>query len=418
MEEKILSIMLYSEVMENKKDIFLFLKEEMFFSKENKKIFKAIKALFDDNNDVFSLIKINEFYLKVNKKVNDEQLSEKIINLAIEYSSILGSNINYYITEIQNKYFNSLLKKTIDNEQLTFLEKKEKIKKIEEEQEKVAINYEYKDGILTFADKFDEIYIQNYEKDENCYKTGWNSFDELVKVRTGYLMVISGYPSRGKSTFVDNLLVNLSKKYDFKHLIASFETDVATHYNTLVEMYAENNVYNLKREENLFMENFDFIVSHFYKLDNSQQWTIEEICKRAEYAKNKYGIKTLTIDPYNKLKRNFKDREDIFVGNILSQLCSLAKKLDILVIFVAHPKKPDDEQIPTMYGISGSGDWYNMADYGIIIHRSRDEQTRKLQDTPTISIQKVKNYFLGNPSGGEIKLIYSKDKRILKDMYN
>ena len=47
----------------------------------------------------------------------------------------------------------------------------------------------------------------------------------------------------------------------------------------------------------------------------------------------------------------------------------------ILIVFIAHPKKlGKDEKIPTMYSISGSSDWYNMADYGIVIHRDANKQ--------------------------------------------
>lgn len=415
MESKLLAIMLYSPIMENNKDIFKHLDEKMFFSKDNRKIFNAIKILFEDNNDIFSLIQLNEFAKKVADKLNDEVLSQKIAELMIEYDSILGTYIGYYITEIQNKYFNYKLQEISNANNLTFNQKKEQIKKIELEQEKTAINYEYKDGIISFADCFDDIYKQNYETDDSYYLTEWQSLNRLVKIRTGYLMVVSGYPSRGKSTFVDNFLVNLSKRYDLKHLIASFETDNATHYNTLAEMYSQKTIFELKKQDNVFKENFDFIINHFVKLDNRKQWTIDEICKRARYAKNKFNISTLTIDPYNKLKRDFKDREDIFVGQILSQLCALAKELDILVIFVSHPKKPDDEKTPNMYSISGSGDWYNMADYGIIVHRTMDESTKKLNNMPIISVQKIKNFYLGNPAGGEINLYYSTNKRVLED---
>lgn len=417
MEEKLLSIMLYSPLMEDKKDIFKYLNENMFYSKENRKIFNAIKALFDDNNDVFSLIKLDEFSKKVANKINDKKIIEKITDLIFEYNSVLGANINYYITELQNTYFNKELQNITNNENLSFNEKKQKIKNVEEEQEKVAINYEHKEGIISFADCFDDIYKQNYEADNSYYLTEWQSFNRLVKIRTGYLMIVTGYPSRGKSTFVDNLLVNFSKNYDMKHLIASFETDNATHYNTLAEMYSHKSIFELKKQDTIFKDNFDFIINHFIKLDNKKQWTIDDICKRARYAKDKFDIKTLTIDPYNKLKRDFKDREDLYVGRILSQLGALAKELDILIIFVAHPKKPDDEVMPNMYSISGSGDWYNMADYGIIVHRSIDEATKKLNNTPKISIQKVKNFFLGNPSGGEIELYYSKERRILEDTF-
>lgn len=56
-----------------------------------------------------------------------------------------------------------------------------------------------------------------------------------------------------------------------------------------------------------------------------------------------------------------------------------------------------------------------MADYGIIVHRERDENTKELKNEPTITIAKVKNFKLGKPSGGEITLRYNVEKRILED---
>ena len=270
------------------------------------------------------------------------------------------------------------------------------------------------DGILTFYDSFDEIYKSLYEKDSDYYSTGWLKLDNLIKLRTGYLMIITGYPSRGKSTFVDNLLMNLSKRYDMKHLIASFEATQARHYSTLLEMYSEAPIYKLtENQDNIFGKSYEFISEHFYRFDVDRLWNVDEICDRAEKAVKKYGIKTLAIDPYNRLNNNFKEREDRYVGQILAKLSMLARKLDILVIFVAHPKKPDDNKMPNMYSISGSGDWYNMADYGIIFHRDRAQDTGKLSDSPLVFVEKVKNFSLGNPSGGSINLFYDKDRRIL-----
>ena len=271
------------------------------------------------------------------------------------------------------------------------------------------------DGILTFYDTFDEIYKYNFEKDVNYYETGWKKFDNMVRIRTGYMMIVTGYPSRGKSTFVDNLLMNLSKRYKMKHLIASFESIIPTHFNTLLEMYTETAFYKYLRENNndCFGEPFEFIADHFYRFDIDKLWTIDEIIERTELAVRKYGVKTLVIDPYNRLNNKImNNREDLYVGSILAKLSMLAKRLDILVIFVAHPKKPDGEKCPNMYSISGSGDWYNMADYGIIIHRERNQEG-KLSNMPVVFVEKVKNYFLGNPSGGEMLLRYDTEKRIL-----
>lgn len=277
------------------------------------------------------------------------------------------------------------------------------------------------DGLISFSDSWDDLYMELFETDNSYYETGWYEFDKIVKIRTGHLMIVTGYPSRGKSTFVDNLLVILAKKYGLKHLIASFESTIGSYYRSLFEMYTEQSFWNIKKDENsiekvLGSEAYEFITDHFMLFDNKQLWDVDSIIERTEIEVMKHGIKTLVIDPYNRLKNDYKDREDKYVGSILAKLCMLAKRLDILVIFVAHPKKPDQEKapMPTMYSISGSGDWYNMADYGIIVHRDRG-MDGKLLNSPTIGIAKVKNFHLGNPSGGTITLKYNANKRILEN---
>lgn len=275
------------------------------------------------------------------------------------------------------------------------------------------------DGLIDFWSSWDDLYMELFEADKNYYETGWDDFDKLVKLRTGHLMVVTGYPSRGKSTFVDNMLVNLSKKYDLKHLVATFESSIGGYYRGLYEMYTQQPFWNVSSREDavkniLYGEAFDFITEHFLLFDNKRLWNIDNIAERTEIEVMKHGIKTLVIDPYNRLQNDYKDREDKYIGSILAKLCMLAKKLDILVIFVAHPKKPDAEKMPTMYSISGSGDWYNMADYGIIVHRERDKD-RKLLNQPQICVAKVKSFYLGNPSGGIVTLEYNTKKRILEN---
>ena len=273
----------------------------------------------------------------------------------------------------------------------------------------------FPDGIVTFSDCFDGIYSSIYNEDIDFYKTGWKSLDKLIKIRLGYLMVVTGYPSRGKSTFVNNLLINLTKQYDFKHVIASFESTPESAYVELVEMYNQKPLSILKLGQNEVFTKFSTISEHFIRFDTTRSWSIDEIIESAEKVIRRSGAKTLVIDPYNRLRNEFRDREDKYIGQILSKLCMLAKKLKILVIFVAHPKKPDDEELPNMYSISGSGDWYNMADYGIVVHRERDEYSGELLNEPQISVGKVKNFSLGNPAGGIVKLKYNKDKRILEE---
>lgn len=153
----------------------------------------------------------------------------------------------------------------------------------------------------------------------------------------------------------------------------------------------------------------NFYDEYFYRLSEDIHWDIDGILEAAEYAVRRYGIKTLTIDPYNKLKGDFGRREDKYIDSILSKLSAFAKKMNILVIFVAHPTKPkDQDEIPTMYSISGGASWYNMADYGVIIHRDRlKDEGKKLSTTTQVIVQKVKDESLGDPSGGQVELMYN-----------
>lgn len=270
------------------------------------------------------------------------------------------------------------------------------------------------DGIISFYDRFDEIYEYNYNEDKNYYDTGWTEFDKLVKLRKKRLMVITGYPSRGKSTFINNLKINLSKRHGLTHLTASFEDPTDQTYNMWLEMYREKPIWNIVKDNEIY-NGYEFISDHFYNFDDERSWSIDEICERAEQAKKRYGIDTLTIDPYNRLNNQYEGREDKYIGEILAKLIMLAKKLDIIVFFAAHPKKPDGEKMPNMYSISGSADWYNMTDYGVVIHRERLENG-KLSDLPLIWVEKVKNHNLGQPSGGSLHLQYSSAKRILQNV--
>jgi len=115
----------------------------------------------------------------------------------------------------------------------------------------------------------------------------------------------------------------------------------------------------------------------------------------------------LVIDPYSKLDLQLGKygKETDFVKEMLAKLTALSRSLDILTIVVAHPAKQfESNKPPGLNEISGSQHWWNAADYGIIVHRNRDEITRELENKSDIIVAKVKNKHIGNPTGGKIEL--------------
>jgi twinkle protein len=277
------------------------------------------------------------------------------------------------------------------------------------------------EGIMTIGADRESIFNFWEKGYEDGMSTGWHNIDEIFKIKTGKLMIISGIPSRGKSFFADNLLFNLTKKYNLRHLICSFEIDKNSHIARLASMFLEKdfkNKYNQKSQmtKEELKDAIDYLNAYFYRFEVDRAWSVDEIIEQAEIAVKRYGIKTLTIDPYNRLNNQFTEREDLYVGKILTELTLFAKRNNVFVIFIAHPQKlKKDQKIPTLYDISGSANWYNMADYGIIIHRDRGSD-EKLENKSQIIISKVKDFELGDPSGGRVELYFDFNKHKLLEM--
>ena len=110
----------------------------------------------------------------------------------------------------------------------------------------------------------------------------------------------------------------------------------------------------------------------------------------------------LVIDPYNMIEDNIGNKETDYVSKLLSKLKNFAIQNNMLVVLMAHPQKIKrndyTDGIPDMYSISGSAHVYNKADYGIIIHRNREEKYT------LVRVAKVKLKELG--LGGDCKFVY------------
>lgn len=59
---------------------------------------------------------------------------------------------------------------------------------------------------------------------QECVLTGWNSLDEITGgLRNGEVVVVSGYSNMGKTTFVINLIKNISVNQHLTILFFSFQ---------------------------------------------------------------------------------------------------------------------------------------------------------------------------------------------------
>ena len=85
--------------------------------------------------------------------------------------------------------------------------------------------------------------------------------------------------------------------------------------------------------------------------------------------------------------------ETNYISKQLDLMTNFAQQNDVLFILMAHPTKPQrnagKELTPTLYDISGSANFFNKTDFGIVVERDFEKSL------VNIHIQKVRFKHLG-----------------------
>lgn len=233
------------------------------------------------------------------------------------------------------------------------------------------------------ADKFFADVVDLYKNGfADKVKTGMGAVDDIYSVGKGLLTVVTGIPANGKSTFVDQLMVNLARTKGYVSVICSFENPPKVHIAKLAEMLLHKQYFKrdvgLRMTEMELQATFSFINEHFKFMhqDDGAKATIESIIDRIKTAVFRWGVNCAVIDPYNYIERGkASESETQFIDDMLTKLRLFASAHDLHIWLVAHPTKiPMDAegnyQPPKGYSISGSAAWYSKADFGLTIHRN------------------------------------------------
>lgn len=245
-----------------------------------------------------------------------------------------------------------------------------------------------------------EMMIKGIPRGINC---GVEDIDECFRLDRGKLVVVTGIPSMGKSEFVDFLCVQYNKLYGMRTLFFSPENQpLPLHINKLFNKFEGVSFNESLLDDRHYTDVRKYIYENFLFFNYSREYSIEDVLEIAEKSIYTTGVDILVMDSYNKLLHDTSRNETEIIGRELDLLERFAKRLNIIIILVAHPKKMerrgDGRTIPDAYDINGSANFYNKADYVLVIHRDHE------QDCTILNVDKVK--FKNYGAKGTMNLAY------------
>lgn len=199
-------------------------------------------------------------------------------------------------------------------------------------------------------------------------------------VLPGTFTVITGWPGRGKTTWMMACLADLMRQ-GVRICMGSFETAIKPiMVNELRQHLAGTCLKGLTHEK---MQQADVMIEERLTIiaqqavDDATDLDLDYVLELAKIAVLRDGAKVLVLDPWNEMdhKRGTNETETEYVGRAIRALKRFARDYQVAVAVVAHPAKPSFEEAknpPSLYNIAGSAHWYNKADFGLVIHRKRE----------------------------------------------
>ena len=255
----------------------------------------------------------------------------------------------------------------------------------------------------TYLERLNDMYTSGVG---SGFSTGYSSLDTIYTIAPGQLTVVTGYPSSGKSNFVDQLMVNLAQAHDWKFAVASFENQPEIHISRLMEIKTRKRFFDGKeRMAEAEMQNaFKWVNDHFLFIDSGGEEpnTLDSILERARAAVKRMGIRGMVIDPYNYIDLPRDGTETEAISHMLTRVQKFCKANDVHVWFVAHPAKIQrsgvEQPRPDGMSIAGSMAWWAKTDCGVTVHRQ--------DGYVEIAVWKCRYRWVGTQ--GETTLLYNK----------
>jgi twinkle protein len=242
-----------------------------------------------------------------------------------------------------------------------------------------------------------------------AYPIGIVGLDRHYKIRLGDLAVLVGIPGHGKTSWLNEVAGRMATDYGWVCAFASFEQRPQHDHKRSLRTFrcrksaTWQTAADIAQADKWIEDQFVFIVP-----DDEDEPTVEWLIERIQAAVVQHGAKLVVIDPWNELEhqRPAGMSETEYTGISLAQIRRLAQRLNCHIIVATHPTKLEagkDGKLPkpTLYSASGSANWANKPEVGLVIYRDGADTV--------LDIQKVRYHDeIGEP--GSLNMIFLRDQ--------
>ena len=215
--------------------------------------------------------------------------------------------------------------------------------------------------------------------------TGIEGIDKrMIGLKKGYVSVLSGLRSAGKSSILSQLVVHC-RQQGMKCALFSGEMNSKQVLKWLTLQAAGKNHVHGTQYERVFYPNDDaaeavsrWLDGFVFLYNNDYGNDFTDLEQQLVSIVQREKLDLVLIDNLMALNVEPLDRDQyVRHTKFIKELKRIAQALNIHILFVAHPRKSDGYL--RMNDISGSGDLTNAADNVFIIHRVDDDYKRLTQ---------------------------------------
>lgn len=352
------------------------IKEKLFYFEAHKAIFRAMKELLDKNKPI-DIVLLRDLLEK-------QGLLEKIgLDYIVSLTTIVATtaNIDYYIQILQDKVLIREIK-----EQAEELLKDIGNKNTAQIHNSVTLLKEILVDSSTTKDNYlDASEVEFEGVQHKSISTGYQKIDENMDgFRYGTLTVLSGKPSSGKSTIINAFLASAidsgHKAFLYSgelptEIVLDWFTKYVASAEDIIPYQTELGARYSAPSPNAIRKIRRWIKGKLYLYNEDAPADERSMCATIEHLYLKYGVRMFILDNLMTLALDAKDKYES-QKELAKNLKNLARKYNLVIILVAHPKKTFGDQVD-MFDVSGASEIVNLCDYELFTQRIIDDEEGK-----------------------------------------